>query len=166
MIPKIDGAVVDSTAPTVIESSRMDPNVVYPVREFLDDQHRIVVSVRYDLRTPQQPFLQDPDGRSFLIHTRLLGSAGAARHATPQLFKDKYGPTAKSALLRFKLVVDFLNCWQREITWSGFADEGQPMAVREEFLRYLLRYRVHPQHPRIPEFAIGEFLDEWGHRWF
>jgi len=161
----VDGAILDGTDTTPMDSSRVDPRVNYAVREFLDDQHRVIRAVGSDLGMPQ-PILQDPDGRSFFIHTALLRSTGAGRRAAVQLFREKYGPAARSALLRFKLVVDFLNRWQREIARSGFADDGQPMAVREEFLRYLLRYRLQPGNPQIPRSAIIEFLDDWGHRWF
>ena len=165
MDPNADETILEGISPAPIDISRLDPNFNYPVREFLDDQHQVIRAAGGDLRR-SQPILQDPDGRSFFIHTAFLKSTGVARRAAARIFKEKYGSAARSVLLRFKLVVDFLNYWQREITRSGFAQDGQPIAVREEFLRYLLAYRVHPGNPRIPRSAIVEFLDDWGHRWF
>ena len=82
-----------------------------------------------------------------------------------KLFVGKYGREAETAYrFRFRLVLKFLETWRAEILQSGLADGARPMAVREEFVDYLLKYQLDPTQNAIPKSALRRFLDEWGHR--
>ena len=82
-----------------------------------------------------------------------------------KLFESKYGREAETAYReRFQLVLKFLETWRTEIVESGLADGTRPMAVREEFVDYLLKYRLDRTQTSLPRSVIRRFLDEWGHR--
>ena len=39
------------------------------------------------------------------------------------------------------------------------------MVVREEFVSFLLNYKLDTLQAEIPPWATRRFLDEWSHRW-
>jgi hypothetical protein len=66
---------------------------------------------------------------------------------------------------RLSLVVHFLADNRAELVDMGLALEREPLVVREEFVAFLLAYRVRTGQRRIPARALRKFLDEWDHRW-
>jgi len=88
------------------------------------------------------------DGRLVVIHPGLrLAPAEAANRS------------------RFNLVLNYLTVWQQELSKNGLAHGGTPMAVREEFVSFLLNYKLDRRQDEIPQGAMCKFLDEWSHRW-
>jgi len=88
------------------------------------------------------------DGRLVVVHPGLrLAPAGTADRT------------------RVNLVLDYLKNRQSELVENGLARCGEPLAVREEFVSYLLNYKLDTLQEEIPQGAMCKFLDEWSHRW-
>jgi hypothetical protein len=141
-----------------------DPNIRYPVADFLNDQDRLIPDD--DPLAHESHVVELPDGRMLVVHTRLLQEAVDDEHEPASVFSERYarGDDA-SHLSRFRLVLEFLNECREEISNSGLGYEGEPMEVREELLDFLLKYSVDPDHPEIPRCALTRLLDELSTRW-
>ena len=142
-----------------------DCDIPYALHDFLDDQHRLLSPAK-----PHLPFsghtIETLDGRMLVIHLASLLEAARAREHATRVFVQKYGPAAgASRFSRFCLVLDFLGNSHAEISNSGLAENREPIAIREEFVRYLLDWKVGPKQRRLPKSALSRFLDDWGHRW-
>jgi hypothetical protein len=151
------------TSPEIRSSSKAS-GPTYRVREFLRDEQFILATVRPDLAS-SPTIVELLDGRKALIRARLLRHAAATRPVA-KAFKVKYEENAEKILQQLKAVSEFLDQWRVEIAESGLAEDGEPMAVREEFVEFLLHYGIDSREPEIPRVALNRFLDEWGHRWF
>lgn len=129
----------------------------YSVRCFIDDQNRLLPD-----HAPWPGVIVRPDGRLLLVDARRCRSRlGAA----PRGFARRYGRRLGAARIeRFALVVDFLEEHRSELVRAGLVAEGDPPAVREEFLQFLLDCRTGPNALRLPPVLIRRFHDEWGHR--
>jgi hypothetical protein len=66
---------------------------------------------------------------------------------------------------RFRQVVEYIDAHRDALTEAGLARDGEPIAVREEFVGWLLSCDLEASRREIPESALTRFLDEWGHRW-
>jgi hypothetical protein len=141
------------------------PDIPYALQDFLDDQKRLLSSA-HPGQSSQTFAIDDLDGRMLVI--QLATSLDATRAGTPatDVFSKKYeSGLAAQRLARFRLVLEFLEDSRAEISKAGLADGRDPLAVREEFVRYLLHWKTEPRQQRIPSRALSRFLDDWGHRW-
>ena len=103
------------------------------------------------------------DGRMHVVRPDLALKVGMDTQR--ELFVTKYGRGPETAYRsRFLLVLRFIETWQGEIRQSDLADGAEPMAVREEFVDFLLNYQLDAMQEAIPRSALRRFLDEWGHR--
>jgi hypothetical protein len=136
----------------------------YPVHDFLDDQQRLLGTGQTS-RGAATGF-EDLDGPLHVVHTRRLRTA-LASDDIPAPFHDKYGDSQEQTYCaRCERVVRFLERWRGEIVQSGLAvSRDDPLAVREDFLNFLLNYETAPGETAIPADALTGFLDQWGHRW-
>lgn len=141
------------------------PAFRYRCRDFIDDEQRLIAAVGERGLGPALT-IADVDGRKLVIPLEPLRDAAGAKHDAAAVFSEKYGGAAGSTCYsRFRLVLDFLDERREEILDAGLADEGEPCAVREEFVRYLLNCDIDEKRKRIPADALYRFLDEWGLRW-
>jgi len=135
----------------------------YFLASFLDDLHRLASDVAPDVsHLPRTiPVI---DGRLHVVPAGVFREV--VRERRQAVFARKYGP-ADEALYRhrFQSILDFLAAQRRELLSVGLAEERNDLAVREEFVEYLLRLDPGDPSGRIPKSAILGFLDEWGHRW-
>jgi len=131
---------------------RRPVNIPYSVTAFIGDQRQLLSMTGF--RTTEHPETVDViDGRLIVVHQDL-------RRA------HKYGSGAEPGdRCRFNRVLNYLATWQLELLKSGLARGGKPMAVREEFVSYLLHYKLDTLQEEIPRGAMHKFLDEWSHRW-
>ena len=138
------------------------PHVAYSVSAFVDDHRKLLSKTSHPL-SDFSATIQLIDGRMHVVHPDLALKVGMDTQR--KLFASKYGREGETAYReRFHLVLKFLETWRVEILQSGLADGAEPMAVREEFVDYLLKYRLDRTQTGIPRSAIRLFLDEWGHR--
>ena len=142
-----------------------DPEVRYSARHFLEDEQRLLAATHPTASSPLH-YVDLPDGRLLPLPTDPLRRAMMARHDAAACFSTKYGQElGEEHERRFRAVLDYVESHCGELMEAGLACEGEPIAVREEFLDYLLNCRVEPTPHRIPGSVLGRFLDEWGHRW-
>lgn len=136
------------------------PHARYSVRHFVEDEARLLPS---GTTTARARWIDAPDGRLLPLPTRRLREALADAW---EAFERKYGrEVGADHLERFRLVLEFVATHDDEMRSAGLAAGGNPPAIREEFLEYLLNCEVRSGAARIPETALGRFLDEWGTRW-
>lgn len=141
------------------------PDSPYRLHDFLDDQ-RLLSSSTEPVAWLQTHCTQGLDGGMLVISLASLLEAARARSRTASTFSRKYGPRlGANRLSRFRLVLEFLRDSHAEIADSGLANPGEPMMIQEEFVRFLLNWKVGPAQRRISKSALRRFLDEWGHRW-
>jgi hypothetical protein len=140
------------------------PNVAYSIRAFVDD-HRNLVSALASFSPNDPAIVEQLDGRMVVVRSDLLSRVAVGRQR--EVFGASHGPLhEKDYRERFRLVLEFLATWERDLRESGLA-LGQPfLAVREELVGYLLRYELSPSDRAIPRRAWLRFLDEWSHRWW
>ena len=131
---------------------RRPVNVSYSVTAFIGDQRQLLS--RTGFRATDHPETVDViDGRMIVVHPDL-------RRA------PKHGSRADTACrCRFHLVLNYLATWRLELLKNGLAHRAKPLAVREEFVSYLLNYKLDTLQEEIPQGAMRKFLDEWSHRW-
>lgn len=143
-------------------SRQLGPNVAYSVSAFVDDHRELLSKTAHPL-SDFSATIQLLDGRMHVVRPNLALKVG--KDTQRKLFERKYGREAETAYReRFQLVLKFLETWREEILQNGLADDARPMAVREEFVDYLLKYRLDPTQTSLPKSAIRRFVDEWGHR--
>jgi len=131
--------------------------VSYPVPEFLEDQRRLLPG-----EVPWSGPIHRPEGRLLQVDAR---RCRRHLHGAWRWFSRRYGRSLGAVRLeRFAKVVDFLDEHRDELERADLVRGGGPLAVREEFLSYLLAFPTGADAMRIPPFAIRRFLDEWGHR--
>jgi hypothetical protein len=134
----------------------------YDIEDFLDDQRRLVRGTC----VAKDTIVDELEGRLRVIDTERLEQALQSDSAT-ETFHEKYGDEPDEAhCQRCRRVVTFLRQWHREIVRSGLAaGQGSSLAVREEFLEYLLRCSEDVTEPALSVNALTRFLDAWSHRW-
>lgn len=143
-------------------AEQLRPSVAYSVSAFVDDHRKLLSKTPHPL-ADFSATIQLIDGRMHVVRPDL--ALKVDMDAQRKLFESKYGREAETAYrLRFHQVLDFLETWRAEILQSGLADGARPMAVREEFVEYLLKYPLDRTQTGIPKSALRRFLDEWGHR--
>lgn len=144
-------------------ASLLDLNVSYQLGDFLDDQRRVMSLTGWRVAFSQDP-VELVDGRIRKVYALLLRNALMEYDAT-KVFFEKYGyEPGECHVCRFSLVLDFLNNHHEELAESGLADEGEPIAILEDFLDYLLKYPIDSKSAKIPSYALIQFLDGWGHK--
>jgi hypothetical protein len=142
----------------------MKPSLHYTARHFLEDEQQLLAGTE-QAESPLR-CLDRPDGRLLPLPTDPLRQAMTTRGEAARCFSVKYGAERGTEReRRFRLVLDYVDTHRDELMEAGLASEGEPLAVREEFLDYLLRCRVDSTLRTIPSSALTQFLDEWGHRW-
>jgi len=144
--------------------SQFDAQVRYCLDDFIDDQSKVLAVTGADLPS-QTKVVEHVDGRLCRVYPRRLHDAVGERQAT-RPFLEKYGDEeGASHFVRFSLVVEFLSRFRSELAQSGLAEQEGTMAIREEFVNYLLNLDVAEDTKAIPRDALLQFLDEWGCRW-
>ena len=138
-------------------------NVSYPVRTFVEDHRQLLC--RHDPRAKDLASIREfIDGRWLAVRPTLrfdLDTQGMR-----DFFASKYGPDSESSFRsRFDLVLRFLADYEVELAKNGLAQGRAPMAVREEFIEYLLQYRLGQKQRQIPEAALRLYLDELERNW-
>ena len=141
----------------------VSPNIPYSVTAFVGDQRRLLD--RTGLGAAGFPeTVELIDGRLVVVHPRLR--LGPNLTELRESFVCKYGFLDEKAYRsRFVLVLRFLAALQPELVKNALAQGHEPIAVREEFLSFLLNYRLRKQQKEIPQGAVRSFLDVWSHRW-
>jgi hypothetical protein len=143
-------------------AKQLGPNVAYSVRAFVDDHRRLLAETHPHV-SECSATIQLIDGRMHVVRPDLTLKVSVATQR--ELFVTKYGRGPETAYRsRFLLVLKFIETWQAEIRQSGLADGAGPVAVREEFVDFLLKYQLDALQEAIPRSALRWFLDEWGHR--
>ena len=133
----------------------------YPVRHFLEDERRLLATS--DRATGALLCVDRPDGRLLPLPTDPLRQAMTSAARASRCFERRYGARSGSEHeQRFRLVVEYIDTHRDELRAAGLASAGEPIAVREELVAWLLSCDVEDS---IPESALTRFLDEWGHRW-
>jgi hypothetical protein len=137
----------------------------YRVDDFLDDQQRIISASRRR-SSALKTTVEVIDGRLGLVYTDRLRSA-LEREECIKAFGEKYGVGSRAAHhCRFLRVIDFLErCHEQIVDCDLGAEEQGLLKIREELLGFLLNYDIGPETAEIPASALGQFLDQWGHRW-
>jgi len=134
----------------------------YNARLFLEDEERLLADRAPDLAPLQ--CVELPDGRLMPLPTDPLRRA--MKSGSQECFSDRYGSRLGEERERlFRLAVEYVAAHSDELMEAGLASAGETIAVREEFLDFLLSWPVEPTRPRIPRAALARFLDEWGLRW-
>jgi hypothetical protein len=137
----------------------------YSVRHFLDDEARLL-SIAESGADAFPDCIDVPDGRLLPFPAHPLREAIESEGSASDTFSRKYGPElGADHLERFRLVLEFIASHQSEMRAAGVAEVGETLAIREEFLDYLLNCDLHSGASRIPDTVLGRFLDEWGTRW-
>ena len=133
-------------------SPRKPVRIPYSVTAFIGDQRQLLS--RTGFRATDHPETVDViDGRMIVVHPGLRLAPKHSSGAEPGHRR------------RFNLVLNYLATWQLELLRNGLAHGAKPMAVREEFVSYLLGYKLDTLQEEIPQGAMRRFLDEWSHRW-
>jgi hypothetical protein len=141
-----------------------DTQARYSARHFLEDGQRLLAKSQPTCGTLR--CVDRPDGRLLPLPTDPLRRAMTASREGEACFSSRYGEElGEEHAQRFRLVLDYVESHCDELTDAGVACAGEPIAVREEFLDYLLNCRVEPARRSIPANALARFLDEWGLRW-
>ncbi len=145
------------------DTKAVSPNIHYSISAFIADQRRLLSRTRFG--TTDFPETVDlVDGRLIVVHAGLRLAPNVPDLREP--FTREYGREVESAYrFRFILVLKFLAAWQPELVKSALAQGHEPMAVREEFVSFLLKYKLRVQQTEIPQGVLRAFLDEWSHRW-
>jgi hypothetical protein len=139
-------------------------NAPYSVPDFLDDQSRILGAI--EPGAGNAPCTVDRlEGRMIVLQAPHLSADPEARLVARVALEKKYGRNAGTVLKRFVLVQDFLIEGCSRLDYAGLGRAAEREEVRAEFLSYLLNFRVNPVRPSLPEDALEQFQDEWGHRW-
>jgi hypothetical protein len=135
----------------------------YSVRRFVRDEAHLLASCAEGSRYPPAS-IELPDGRLLPVPTDPLIEVLSA---SIDALRDGGSAAEVTAdhLERIRLVIEFLQHHERDLMDAGLASPGDALAVREEFLDYLLNCDVEPDESSIPSSALNRFLDEWGHRW-
>lgn len=149
-----------------LRSTPGDPNMRYPVADFLDDQRRVAAAAKH-LDLEDRDTIPTVDGCMRVIHAAVLREALDLTEVA-RAFARKYpGSAGRGRLRRFALVVDFLCDRCQQIVHCGIGEEERSsLTVRDELLDFLLEYPVDPEADELPSSALDRFVDEWGHRWF
>ena len=136
----------------------------YTAHHFLEDERSLLATSD---PAPQALLCIDrPDGRLLPLPTDPLRRAMRRAADASHCFEVRYGArSASEHERRFRLVVEYIDAHRDELTEAGLASEGEPIAVREEFVDWLLGCDVEDSGRAIPDSALRRFLDEWGHRW-
>ena len=143
---------------------RPDFNAPYSVRDFLDDQRRIISAI--EPGTVNLPCTVDRlEGRMIVLQAPHLSADPEVRQVARVALEKKYGRQTGAVMQRFELVQDFLIEGCARMDYAGLGRAADREEVCAEFLSYLLNFRVNPAHPSLPEDALERFQDEWGHRW-
>jgi hypothetical protein len=137
-------------------------NVSYPVRTFVEDHRQLVC--RRDPRAKALASIREfIDGRWLAVRPTIRFDLDS--RDCREYFVKKYGPdSASSFWSRFDLVLRFLADYEVELAKNGLAQGRAPMAVREEFIDFLLQYRLSEKQRQIPEAALRLYLDELDRR--
>lgn len=132
----------------------------YSVRHFLEDERRLLATSELASRLQ---CVDRPDGRLLPLPTDPLRRAMTCAADASRCFEARYGARSGGEHeRRFRLVVEYIDGHRDELAEAGLASGGETIAVREEFVGWLLSSDVESS---IPESALTRFLDEWGHRW-
>lgn len=145
------------------QSEAPSRNVTYPVRTFVEDHRQLLC--RRDPRARDLASAREfIDGRWLAVRPTLRFDLDSPE--TQEFFARKYGDDSESSFRsRFDLVLRFLADYEVELAKNGLAQGRAPMAVREEFIEYLLRYRLGEKQRQIPEAALRLYLDELESTW-
>ena len=147
----------------LVEGQSPSRTASYPVRTFLEDHRQLLC--RRDPRAKRLASMREfIDGRWIAVHPtiRFDLESGDSR----EFFVKKYGSKMESLFRsRFDLVLRFLADYEIELGKHGLAQGRVPMAVREEFIDYLLQYRLSVKQRQIPEAALRLYLDELDRKW-
>jgi hypothetical protein len=137
----------------------------YRIKDFLDDERRLIAAGG-ECPSTDELIVEGLEGRLLVVDAGRLSQALAQDDASAS-FLEKYGDDQNAARRRrCLLVIDFLLRWRDEIVECGLASQANdPLAVREEFIDFLLNYDVTLESDPLPERALTAFLDQWGHRW-
>ena len=138
-------------------------NVSYPVRTFLEDHRQLVC--RRDPRAKDLASIREfIDGRWLAVRPTIRFDLES--RDCREFFVKKYGRDSESSFRsRFDLVLRFLADYEVELAKNGLAQGRVPMAVREEFIDYLLQYRLSEKQRQIPEAALRTYIDERDRKW-
>jgi hypothetical protein len=139
--------------------------VRYSIDDFLDDQQRLLATLGEPPSSVKMT-IEEIEGRLRVVDVKRMTCA-LAQGCASEVFVEKYGAGGDAThKCRCLQVVGFLGRWHDKIVESGLAASSiDPLAVREEFLNYLLNYDVAPVDAPLPDGALIGFLDQWGHRW-
>lgn len=100
-----------------------------------------------------------------MLHVPHLSADPEARQVAGAALQEKYGRNAEDVLERLAMVQDFLVESYPRVVYAGLGQAAEQGEVCQEFLDYLLNFRVKPADTGLPEDTLDRFLDEWGHRW-
>jgi len=143
-----------------------DPRIHYGCGQFQDDEKRLLAGAGPQASKAART-VHDLDGRMLVVPLDGLRRAAGSEQAASKLFAEKYGgANGPCWLSRFRLVLHFLDDRRDELTAAGLAAEGDPPAIREELVDYLLNCEVDENGERIRPGALRRFLDEWSLRWY
>jgi hypothetical protein len=147
----------------VLDAPLGQPPRRYSTSTFLDDLGRLLTALGSDAANLPCT-IPCVDGRLILLQAELLSDLPSDTRRV--VFARKYGAeegTTHGHLVQ--AVLDFLAASRAELVNVGLATDRGELAVREEFVEYLLSPEVSSPSGDIPTGAILRFLDEWGHRW-
>ncbi|HXV78064.1 MAG TPA: hypothetical protein VD788_17270 [Candidatus Polarisedimenticolaceae bacterium] len=143
---------------------RQSPPIHYSVQHFVEDEARVLAATDHEDVSVRE-CIDVLDGRLLPLPTDPLREALECKRRATDAFSSKYGPElGADHLERFRSVLDFIASHREEMAAAGLAASGETLAIREEFLDYLLNFHAGTRHG-IPKTALGRFLDEWGTRW-
>jgi len=147
----------------LVEGQLPPRDVSYPVRTFIEDHRQLLCrkDPRAKVLAPVREFI---DGRWIAVHPTIRFDLESSD--SREFFVEKYGLDSESLVRsRFDLVLRFLADYEVELGKHGLAQGRAPMAVREEFIDYLLQYRLSVKQRQIPEAALRLYLDELDRKW-
>ena len=146
-----------------VEGRLSAKDVSYPVRNFVEDHHQLLC--RRDPRAKDMAAAREfIDGKWLAVRPTLRFDLDS--RSTRDFFAKKYGSDSETSFrTRFDLVLRFLADYEVELAKNGLAQGRVPMAVREEFIDYLLQFRLSPKQRQIPEAALRLYLDELERSW-
>ena len=130
----------------------------YTIRHFLEDEQRLLSTSALGPKTLKS--LDRPEGRLLPLPTAPLRQAMTRERAASRCFE------LRDHERRFRQVVEYIDAHRSELAEAGLVRrDGETLAVREEFVGWLLSCDIEASRPEIPESALRRFLDEWGTRW-
>jgi hypothetical protein len=146
-----------------VEGHLPSRNVAYPVQTFVEDHRQLLC--RQDPTAEKLAAVREfIDGRWLAVRPTVRFDLDTEE--VRKYFVKKYGPDNESAFRsRFDLVLRFLADYEVEVVQGGLAQGRAPMAVREEFIDYLLQYPLGEKQRQIPAAALRLYLDELDRRW-